>query len=387
MKKIGSRWIALMAVCVLLGLTVRPDVAYGAGGIETDHDCSITFDLSSNYQRQEGDQKPEEIQYIKGEKYEELQTLEIPVDVYKVADVEVSSKYKEPDVNQNLYHALKTELEKVSSQTTAAKWMSMADTAAKMIEADASGLEKKSTTLNASNTGDGSTIKNLSTGLYLVVAQEVKSPEYTYAFTPYLVSLPGNAYQKEGDSDEWLYDVTVGLKASRINRYGDLEIVKTLNAYNATLDGASFIFQIEAEKDGIIFSDVVSIVFDNAGTRSMKIEGKIPAGAEVTVTEVYSGASYELTSSAEQTRTVIADQLVTAEFTNDHDERLNGGTSIVNHFIASGDDSENTAGGSGDARQDLTRTAAERDSILWNVEQLTDSTGQAERSSNDEKAE
>ena len=52
---------------------------------------------------------------------------------------------------------------------------------------------------------------------------------------------------------------------------------------------------------------VVSLVFDGPGTKSVLVED-IPAGTVVTVTEVYSGASYELTTEASQTTTIIAEE-------------------------------------------------------------------------------
>ena len=141
-----------------------------------------------------------------------------------------------------------------------------------------------------------------------------------------------------------------------------LEIKKTLNTFNSTLGGATCVFRIEAEKDGIIYSDVKSIVFDAAGTKSIVIAEKIPAGAVVTVTEVYSGSSYEITSAPEQTVTIIADKMETVEFTNDYNDRLNGGTSVVNHFT------DKAAGGA-----DKDNTDPEDRKPVWEGEQLKDS--------------
>ena len=62
----------------------------------------------------------------------------------------------------------------------------------------------------------------------------------------------------------------------------------------------------------------------------------IPAGAEVIVTEIYSGASYTLTSEESKTVTILADgeegAPVAVDFSNTYDERLNGGNGVVNHF-------------------------------------------------------
>ena len=87
---------------------------------------------------------------------------------------------------------------------------------------------------------------------------------------------------------------------------------------------------------------VVSISFDAAGKKQVLVEN-IPAGAEVTVTEVYSGGSYAPVDGANRFETVIvADEVVEDElrtetvaavtFENEYDDRLNGGSGVVNHF-------------------------------------------------------
>lgn len=387
MRKV-KKWsigITLAAVLVLVTLVVRTDVAYGAIAIDTTRKCSITIDLSvdklvfpektegNNGQTPEtggtseeqkpggenpgesqeqkpdgenpeepGEQKPEGMEENTPEQptisqnspgFEELLKLKIDVDLYKVADVNVSGKYIAPGQGAELYNALKESLDGVSSNTTAKDWLSIAENAMKKIDASEELEPVSQVTLNDPNPGDGNKIGGLSTGLYLVVAHQVESDQYIYSFTPYLVSLPGNNYGQVGANDDWIYDVEVSLKPSRENRFGDLEIKKTLKTFNATLGGATCVFRIEAEKDGIVYSDVKSIVFDAAGTESITIAQKIPAGAVVTVTEVYSGSSYEITSDPEKAQTIIADQIVSVDFTNDYDERLNGGTSVVNHFV------------------------------------------------------
>ena len=391
MVKKRSIGVALAVVFALLALTIRTDVAHGAIGIETERtDCSISFDLAVDAQKPQpgeeqkpgGEQKPGESgdpttgdggeQELTG--FVELEKLLIEVELYKVADVNVSGKYIEPKTGDtSLYGALKSELAGVSSETKAAQWLEMAETAMKQVE-EGKLSPVKTATLNS---GNGNEITNLSTGLYLVAAKEVQSPEYIYRFTPYLVSLPGNDYQQKGDSDAWIYQVRVSLKPSQENRYGDLEITKTLNSYNATLGGATFIFQVDAKKDDIVFSDVVSIVFDQPGTRTVKLAERIPAGATVTVKEVYSGASYEVVSDPEKTTTIVANDpdhpgaAASVDFTNDYDERLNGGTSVVNHFIY-------TEPEGGDAGTD-SGSGAQTPEGVWDYEQLKDSTQETGR--------
>lgn len=422
MRKV-KKWsigITLAAVLVLVTLAVRTDVAYGAIAIDTTKECSITINLSvdklvfpektegnngqtpetggtSEEQKPEGEnpgesqeqkpeggnpeesgeQKPEGTEENTPEQpaisqnspgFEELLELKINVDLYKVADVNVSGKYIAPGQGAELYNALKESLDGVSSKTTAEDWLSIAENAMKQIDASKNLKPVRQVKLNDPNPGDGKTISDLSTGLYLVVAHQVESDQYIYSFTPYLVSLPGNNYGQDGANDDWIYDVEVSLKPSRENRFGDLEIIKTLKTFNATLGGATCVFRIEAEKDGIVYSDVKSIVFDAAGTKSITIAKKIPAGAVVTVTEVYSGSSYKIISEPEKTQTIIADETVSVNFTNDYDERLNGGTSVVNHFVDTAADKPD-----GDNTNPDSVNPEDKREPVWVGEQLKDS--------------
>lgn len=337
MKRKGT---ALAAALVLLALAARAEVAYGAGGIETDRtDCRITFDLSVGYQEQAApdSQEPDAGGPVSADRFGDLTAGPIQVDLYRVASVDAGGNYSALDGYQSLDEGLAA----VDHKTTAQEWMTLAQKAYDLAVPgeDGAGTEDtpaKSITFRSTDSLEGRTVSGLSTGLYLVTAQDVVTDEFIYHFTPYLVSLPGNAYAPpEEEEDAWQYEVTVGLKPGQEERMGDLEIVKTLRSYNETLGGASFIFEIQAVKNGeTVYSDVCSLAFDGPGTKSVLIEGKIPVKSDVTVTEVYSGASYEATegTASVQHPVIAADQTARAEFSNDYDSRLNGGTSIVNAF-------------------------------------------------------
>ena len=178
-------------------------------------------------------------------------------------------------------------------------------------------------------------INDLETGMYLVQAETVQTSEYTYDFTPYLVSLPNNYYSKEKD-DTWVYDVTTGMKPQQTQRYGDLEIFKDLTEYNASLKDALFVFQVEGTRNGEkVYSDVVSIKFNQAGKKSVLVK-HLPAGTKVTVKEVYAGGSYSNTSGDTQETVIVAegvtDHPASVSFTNTYNGKLIPGTGIVNHF-------------------------------------------------------
>lgn len=297
MKKKIKQGSAL-AFALVLAVPAAAYRADAAISIDTDRECSIKFTLDGSFQ--------------------ELKSMEIPVEVYRVAEVNSAGEYKELPGFESL------DLGNISSQTTAREWEEKAGLAVKAAEEGQISPEQTSTT------EEGFT--GLETGMYLVEAQAVSSEEYDYGFTPYLLALPNNYYTVENPDDSWAYDVTAGLKPEQTPRFGGIQIRKTLDSYNETLGSASFIFSVEAVKDGeTVYSDVVSLIFDAPGIRTLTVED-IPAGAQVTVTEIYSGASYQVTGSQTQTVTVESSRENTVSFTNEYNGENQGGTSIVNHF-------------------------------------------------------
>lgn len=308
-KTAGALTLAAITVLSAAGLSS----VYGALGVETDRECSLTFTLD-------------------GTEFDELRSLEIPVDVYKVADITEEAVYD----TTNYTDFADLGLEKVSSTTTAEEWAQMAEKAMETVEekgiAPTADVKVTKPAGAAESTG---VIKNLETGMYLVQAETVQTSEYTYDFTPYLVSLPNNYYSKE-KSDDWVYDVTTGMKPQQTQRYGDLEIVKDLTEYNASLKDALFVFQVEGTRHGEkVYSDVVSIKFSQAGEKSVLVKD-LPAGTVVTVKEVYAGGSYSNTSGDTQEAVIAAegstDNPASVSFTNTYNGKLIPGTGIVNHF-------------------------------------------------------
>ena len=181
----------------------------------------------------------------------------------------------------------------------------------------------------------------LEAGMYLVVPAETYNADYSYLyqFTPYLTALPGNDYYNSGN-DAWDYDPVIGLKAEREEQYGGLTINKKLLGYNNLTQDGTFVFQIEGVKDGVTYSNVAQITMTAAGDASTYVEG-IPVGMEVTVTEIYSGGSYEPEGDTVAKATIVADQIVEAggdgasvSFTNDYNDKLIPGTGVLNQFYA-----------------------------------------------------
>lgn len=317
-KRLKQGSTFLLAVALTFPLLTLPG-AKAASAINTGQKCSIEFDISGNSS--------------------ELLSASIPVKLYKVASVDESGNYT------GIGAFSKLDLSSVSADNldaAAATWAERAAEAKKLLKDD---TEPTTTTLTQ---GRG-TATRLDTGLYLVDTPKVITPNYTYTFTPYLVSLPtNNYYSGNGASDDWIYDLTkehnsaVGLKPEQHVRYGNLVINKELVDHNATFgNNATFVFQIDITTlDNKKETRIEELTFDAAGSHSVTIE-KIPAGFHVTVTEVYSGASYELASAKSQETDIIANPEKETEvefkpaevsFINKHDGRTNGGYGVKNNF-------------------------------------------------------
>ena len=318
-KRLKQGSTFLLAVALTFPLLTLPG-AKAASAIDTDAECSIEFDISGNSS--------------------ELLSASIPVNLYKVASVDVSGNYTATGTFAKL------DLSSVSADnldTAAATWSERAAEAKKLLKDDT-----EPTTTVTLTQGRG-TATGLKTGLYLVDTPKVITTNYTYTFTPYLVSLPtNNYYSGNGASDDWIYDLTkehnsaVGLKPEQHVRYGNLVINKELVDHNATFgNNATFVFQIDITTlDKKTETRIEELTFNAAGSDSVTIE-KIPAGSTVTVTEGYSGASYKLTSENKVKATIVANdekeagqagETAVVSFTNEHDGRTNGGYGVKNNF-------------------------------------------------------
>ena len=313
-KRLKQGTTFLLALALAFPLLTLPG-ARAANAIDTDRKCSVAFSVSG-----EGN---------------ELTTTDIQVNLYKVADVDVSGNYT---ATKDFTGLNVSSVSADDKDAAASEWADRAKEAQKMLK---ESVEPTATVTLAKGIGskDG-----LATGLYLVDTPEVVTTNYTYTFTPYLVSLPTNNYYSNGN-DTWIYDLTkeynsaVGLKPEEHARYGDLKINKTLAHHNATTGKkATFVFKIEITPlKGKTETRIESLDFEAAGDSSVTIT-KIPAGATVTVKEEYSGASYKLTSANDQNATIVATDRgakvdpASVSFTNDIDDNMNGGYGVKNNF-------------------------------------------------------
>ena len=206
-KRLKQGSTFLLAVALTFPLLTLPG-AKAANAIDTDAECSIQFDIGGSSELLNDG-------------------VTVQVNLYKVASVDESGNYTVTDAFTGL------DLSSVSADDldkAAATWAKRAETAqGKLTNSEGNTVVEPTETVTLQN-GRGYKDK-LKTGLYLVDTPKVITTNYTYTFTPYLVSLPtNNYYSGNGASDDWIYDLTkeynsaVGLKPEQHVRYGNLVI-------------------------------------------------------------------------------------------------------------------------------------------------------------------
>ena len=321
MKKIIAFFLAALLLCAA--------ASFGTA-VDLDRPCSITVSLSNL------------------EDGESLAQADLVVDVYQIASA-IARDGEDAWDFQLLAPFTALELPEDDGLDA---WQGFAAEAALLAVDEGAPLVSDApveTPITATNSGTP-----LPAGLYLLlvhgkriddylelddngtVASVGYAEDYKYLFAPQLLSLPTKTVEEGAMAStdlpgEWIYDVTALLKAERTPRFGNLVIEKTLLSYGEGKPGV-FIFDIEAVFEGqTVYSDVVCLQFDAAGSRTVTID-RIPVGAEVTVTEVYSGASYHAVTAASQTVQLLSPEPETVRFVNDLSNTPMDGAGVDNAF-------------------------------------------------------
>lgn len=325
----GVRKGYALALACMLALPCLAKIQTSAAlAIDVDKDdCSLTVSVEGDY----------------GEGFkEDLNEMKIPVSLYRVADVDVSGRY----TGVGSWESMK--FDAVGSTTTAQDWTDLAAEAYELAgsaQPDAAGNVEKTEGDTAS-----ARFADLRTGMYLVAPEAAYNTDYSYeyTFTPYLTALPGNAYAQTGAGDDsWDYDPQIGLKVERVQKEGALNITKTLSTYNETLGATTCVFQVEGRDNAgkVVYSNVISATLEGAGsTGTVRLTG-IPAGLEVTVTEIYAGANYRVVGEDTAQAVIVSKEAIenitdakeaSVSFTNEYGGGNRGGYGVTNHFEADG---------------------------------------------------
>lgn len=360
MKK---RWIYLLtALTLAVGMCIAEPMAGIAAPLEADDEGFVAGSCSLIVY-------PEDPHKEGADSFgEDLAGADVVVDLYQVARAVKTSGYDTYHYElTGEYASLNLPDSPEEGAQPAASWEETAQQAA-AIALDAAS---PCTPVSGSGESAGTKVGNLAPGLYLLVArgrnlteladykieieqtdsltqEESKriatianSQQYTYAFLPQLVSLPtkeadANGVINTANPGDWIFEASVNLKPERLDRYGSLEIVKTLSEYETmggVQESATFVFEVTGMLDDqVVYSNVESITFTAAGQERVVLD-RIPAMAQVTVREVYSGSSYQLTVPGDRTATIAADDIVSVEFENEYDGRRTNGHGIKNQFV------------------------------------------------------
>ncbi|MBM6948050.1 DUF5979 domain-containing protein [Mordavella massiliensis] len=310
-KKYLAGFLAALAVAVpAAGITFGSAVmeSFAVQQVDTGRSCSLTLGVGA------------ESVYA-----QELAAVSWDAYVYRIASMDV----KGACTAQEGFEAV-TEKINGAEELTAQETEALALEAAAVVgwQADGSWEDVKEPDVqirleNGTGRADG-----LATGIYLVLPKDALTQTHAYQFQPSLITIP-----RQLESGDWTYDVTASLKPEQKPRYGSLRIRKTLDSFNESLGPVTFVFQIEGtdENGETVYSNVAATTHSSAGTVDAVAE-RIPAGTRVTVTEVYSGASYELVSQGTQEGLITADQELGMTFTNTYDDGLVPGYGAVNQF-------------------------------------------------------
>lgn len=329
-RKVRALTAAALAVGLLLALTVG---AAGAGShIDLTQPCSLTITPGT---------------------YDDMDEAEVVIDLYKVASAVADETYDTYSYQlETAYSSLGDALSDLSSMQSS-DWRDLASEAAELTLGGDNVVAK---TVDGAAVADGA-VEDLEAGLYLLIARGADitdyidendegslitlahSDHYIYSYLPELISVPSTA-SLAGDPEqtimtsdgEWLYDLEVMLKPSQAIRFGSIEIDKTLNACH---DGyaATFVYTVEAydKNNVLVYSNAVPLTMTAAGTGSVQVD-RIPVGARVVVTEVFTGTGYELVSEAEAETVVHPVEIGTVAFTNTIDGTSPQGGAISNEF-------------------------------------------------------
>ena len=369
------RLICLAAASVLASGLIAPiaaGMAHAATNPDLDRKCSLRVKIAAMAMEEGGAEE----------------APDVAIDLYKVADaMETESgdgySFRNLDVFSGLEFNVIVEEEADHAEDYEKIWKPLAQQAADRIFDSANPIEPavKGGAANEALALQGAT--GLEAGLYLMVARGdglepeeyvvrgaktgedgistiAYSDSYTFTYSPQLIALPA----RDSASGGWDYEYEMEPKFGLGERFAALAIEKTLESY-LTGEDAAFVFLVEArmpDKDGtgnrVVYSDVVSLTFEGAGQQSVLLADKfteedagrytrlkkarIPAGAQVTVTEVYSGSVYRPSDgvtvwAVDALRNVRPGQAGfeesnLASFRNTYDGTGRHGSAITNHF-------------------------------------------------------
>lgn len=319
-------WAFAVAACLIAALAFAGAAmaAPGAWWVQTGNTLTVSATNTAAYQ-------------------EDIAKADVVVDLVKMADATPR------DTDQAFTYEFTGEYSGLSigENPDARAWGALAADAAAIAKTTAGG------TVDA-----GKAIGKLDDGLYLVLAHgrgetgslTAESDLYAYSFAPTVVALPSKqadadgVIRTDGSYGEWVSDVSIALKPERRPLYGSLRIVKNVQDFSG--EPATFVFHLTGTTpEGKAYDNYASVYF-TGGTQAETVVTHIPAGTELSVSEEYGGARYELVSGDDGCKVIVSDSAVAvggrmaeATFTNRANGSGVGGHGIENNYEL-GDDGD-----------------------------------------------
>jgi len=327
MREYGRKGASLLLAFILC-LSLLMGMAAGVGAEEIT-EVSLTVTASDNF----SDEAAEE----------DFKGADVVIDLYQIAGMTALGGGVTYDFTpMDPYGSLA-----LDGEMTAEAWQTVAE--------DAAAIARNEGTPIVTGRALGEKIVSsdagspLGLGLYLVIAHGrelenfwnedgsatlAEGAVYSYAFTPLLIALPTNTSPEDTSLGEWVADAELLLKYVQTERFGEITIYKTVRNFEG--EEATFVFSVEAEKNGVnVYSNVATIHMGQSGTLSATLD-RIPAGSRVTVTEVYSGGRFELVGSGvAEIESVTVGEENAVSFENTYNRKIISGHGIQNHFTYS----------------------------------------------------
>lgn len=328
-KKIG--WVlSLMVLAIVL---VVPSVSRSLA-VDLDKECSLSFEMLPEYES-------------------DLASVNMKVDLYKVA-----SAIEDPNFDSYSFEATSSfaSLAPSLQNISAVDYSALSQQAAQIVvEENISPISVVSVTETASlepglyltmphradvSLSDSIDRIMVGDGTYNVISF-VNSPLYKYEFNPSLVALPSRMSEGSNNTSntvDWQFDFEMLLKASRSYREdGSLIINKSVDQYGGS-GQQMFVFEITVSPlEGDAYTRMESIVLEEGSTTASVTMDHIPAGATVSVREVYTGTNYIYVSGNGSETLDDADVVLTFDFENQLMENHKHGSSVNNRYTYSED--------------------------------------------------
>ena len=288
---------------LLLALSCLPFIPAAAEAALPDS-CAVTLSLT------DGDM----------EAWPEIKDLEFSAHLYKVGTISAEFAVTPlPDYAAAATAAGET-LSALTPETPAETVMELALALQEQVTAEDSTLKPD---FDVAVTGGQGVVDAAPCGLYLLTVDplEDKVAGSSYASNPVLLWVPRATGIVNGEY-KFDTDVKALIKLQKDAMFGKLVIEKQIDGLDENYPKATFVFSVKATVDGkngekvTILDSVYTINFDGVlGANTVEIDG-LPAGAEVTVEEIY-GPGYVLASGSKvQTVVIQGNDTVTVVYKN-----------------------------------------------------------------------